>query len=292
MRTTAALAAVVLLGALALWFWLPGQVHVERTQAPTSAGDPVAPVPVAAPAPRPSPAPVPLTPAGAGSDIAGGSRPLAARAMAEPGAGADTAPVPPPARGGPGPTPAQPAALGADTAPGPGQPPANPADASAPASSTPVLDAQRSAPALPTLDLQIPVAGIDADDLIDTYTDARSGGRSHDAIDIMAATGTPVLAVADGRIAKLFDSKQGGLTVYQFDATGALAYYYAHLHRYADGLAEGVDVRKGELIGYVGYSGNAHPDAPHLHFAIFVLGPERNWWQGTAINPYPYFTGR
>ncbi len=135
--------------------------------------------------------------------------------------------------------------------------------------------------------LLIPVQGKTAADLDDTFTDARSEGRSHDAIDIMATAGTPVLAVADGHIEKLFDSERGGLTIYQFESSGQYAYYYAHLQRYADGLAEKQMVRRGQVLGYVGSTGNASPEAPHLHFAIFVLGKERHWWEGTAINPYP-----
>lgn len=135
--------------------------------------------------------------------------------------------------------------------------------------------------------LLIPVQGKAAADLDDTFTDARSEGRSHDAIDIMATAGTPVLAVADGHIEKLFDSERGGLTIYQFEPSGQYAYYYAHLQRYADGLTEKQTISRGQVIGYVGSTGNASPDAPHLHFAIFVLGKERHWWEGTAINPYP-----
>lgn len=139
--------------------------------------------------------------------------------------------------------------------------------------------------------LLIPVQGKIRSDLTDTFTDARSQGRSHDAIDIMAAAGTPVFAVADGHIEKLFDSERGGLTVYQFEPGGKYAYYYAHLQRYADGLAEQQQVTRGQVIGYVGSTGNASPDAPHLHFAIFLLGPERRWWEGTAINPFPLLVG-
>jgi murein DD-endopeptidase MepM/ murein hydrolase activator NlpD len=138
------------------------------------------------------------------------------------------------------------------------------------------------------LELIIPVQGIAAAQLQDVFHDPRSGGRRHEAIDIMAPRGTPVLAVEAGRIVKLFESAQGGLTVYQFDALDELAYYYAHLDRYADGLAEGQSVAQGEVIGFVGHSGNASPSAPHLHFAIFQLGAERRWWQGEAINPYSH----
>jgi Membrane proteins related to metalloendopeptidases len=136
----------------------------------------------------------------------------------------------------------------------------------------------------------IPVQGVQATALLDTFTDARSQGRSHDAIDIMAPAGTPVLAVADGHIEKLFTSERGGLTIYQFDPAGRLAYYYAHLQGYAPGLAEQQQITRGQLLGYVGSTGNASPDAPHLHFAIFELGPEKRWWEGTAINPYPALT--
>jgi murein DD-endopeptidase MepM/ murein hydrolase activator NlpD len=145
-----------------------------------------------------------------------------------------------------------------------------------------------SLPALRPLALAIPVAGVTAAQLIDTYTDARGTGRSHEAIDIMAPQGTPVYAVEDGRVEKLFDSKQGGLTVYQFDRAGELVYYYAHLDRYAPGLVEGQSLKQGDVVGYVGYTGNANPAAPHLHFAIFRLGPEKKWWKGTPVNPYPY----
>lgn len=140
------------------------------------------------------------------------------------------------------------------------------------------------------LTLIIPVSGISSNQLSDTFKDARGIGRVHDAIDIMAPKGTPVLAVNDGKVAKLFNSKQGGLTIYQFDPTNVHAYYYAHLDSYAAGIIEGKNLHRGELIGYVGSTGNANPEAPHLHFAIFVLGPEKKWWQGTAINPYPLLT--
>jgi peptidoglycan LD-endopeptidase LytH len=140
--------------------------------------------------------------------------------------------------------------------------------------------------------LLIPVAGVDASRLFDTFSQSRGGGRPHEAIDIAAPKGTPVVAVDDGKVVKLFYSKPGGLTVYQFDTAQKLAYYYAHLDRYAPGLAEKQEVKRGDLLGYVGSTGNADPAAPHLHFAIFVLGPDKRWWQGTAINPYPFFAGR
>jgi len=138
-------------------------------------------------------------------------------------------------------------------------------------------------------DMIIPVEGIRPDQLSDTYNDRRGGSRPHEALDIMAPRGTPVRATADGKIVKLFDSKPGGLTIYEFDPSESVAYYYAHLDRYAAGIKEGLQVKQGEILGYVGSTGNANPNAPHLHFAIFKLGPEKHWWQGTPINPYPLF---
>ncbi|MEO5738316.1 MAG: M23 family metallopeptidase [Variovorax sp.] len=134
--------------------------------------------------------------------------------------------------------------------------------------------------------LVMPVAGVQAQALQDTFNDGRAGG-SHEAIDIPAPRGTPVHAVDDGTLVKLFTSVPGGLTIYQFDPAGQLAYYYAHLDRYADQLHEGMALRRGDLIGYVGTTGNAPKNAPHLHFAVFRLGADKHWWQGTAINPYP-----
>ena len=134
--------------------------------------------------------------------------------------------------------------------------------------------------------LTIPVSGIAAEKLVRSYHDSRSGGREHEALDIRAPTGTPVVAVEDGTVAKLFTSKAGGLTLYQFDPTREYAYYYAHLDRYADGIKEGNELHRGQVIGYVGTTGNAPKDTPHLHFAVFRLTPEKHWWQGTPIDPY------
>ena len=133
--------------------------------------------------------------------------------------------------------------------------------------------------------LEIPVAGVRPDQLTSQFGDARDG-RRHEALDILAARNTPVRAVEDGRIARLFLSKAGGITIYQFDPSERYCYYYAHLERYADGLKEGQVVRRGETIGFVGTSGNAPKDVPHLHFAVFRLTPEKHWWEGTPINPY------
>jgi murein DD-endopeptidase MepM/ murein hydrolase activator NlpD len=134
--------------------------------------------------------------------------------------------------------------------------------------------------------LTLPVQGIDSDDLTGSFDDKRGEGRRHEAIDILAPRNTPVLAVEDGTIARLFTSKAGGLTVYQFDPGSTYAYYYAHLERYAPGLKDGTRVRRGQVVGYVGTSGNAPPDTPHLHFAIFKLADKKRWWEGTPIDPF------
>jgi murein DD-endopeptidase MepM/ murein hydrolase activator NlpD len=134
--------------------------------------------------------------------------------------------------------------------------------------------------------LVVPVAGVQATSLRSTFTEARSGGRTHEAMDILAPRGTGVLAAVDGQIVKLFTSALGGLTIYQFDAEERFCYYYAHLDGYAPDLTEGQRVVRGQTIGYVGTTGNAPPGTPHLHFAIYKLGAEKRWWDGVAIDPY------
>ena len=140
--------------------------------------------------------------------------------------------------------------------------------------------------ALRARDLTLPVQGIKREELRDTFNEMRGASRRHEAIDVLAPRNTPVLAVEDGKIAKLFLSEAGGITLYQFDPSESYAYYYAHLERYADGLKEGDTVKRGQVIGYVGTTGNAPRDTPHLHFAIFKLSDDKRWWQGTPIDPY------
>jgi murein DD-endopeptidase MepM/ murein hydrolase activator NlpD len=133
--------------------------------------------------------------------------------------------------------------------------------------------------------LELPVEGLDRDTLRSDFGEAR-GSHLHEAIDLLAPRGQPVMAVEDGTIEKLFTSVRGGLTIYQFDPSRSYAYYYAHLDGYVRGLHEGQPVERGQVIGYVGTTGNAPEQTPHLHFAIFKLGPERRWWHGTAIDPF------
>ncbi|HVL79231.1 MAG TPA: M23 family metallopeptidase [Sphingomicrobium sp.] len=142
--------------------------------------------------------------------------------------------------------------------------------------------------------LAIPVAGVKPQDLVDTYTQSRAGGaRVHNAIDIMAPVGTPVIAAAPGVVERIFYSEGGGgNTVYVRSDDGRWSYYYAHLSAYAPGLREGQRVRRGTPLGYVGHSGNASPDGPHLHFAINRMNPDDRWHQGTPVNPYPLLAGR
>jgi murein DD-endopeptidase MepM/ murein hydrolase activator NlpD len=140
--------------------------------------------------------------------------------------------------------------------------------------------------------LALPVVGIKADQLVDTYDAARGAGRRHDAIDIMAAEGTPVIAASDGTIEKLFNSVRGGKTIYERSPDQQWVYYYAHLSAYAPGLAEGQQVKRGQVIARVGHTGDASAAGPHLHFAINRMAQGERWWNGTAINPYPLLAGK
>ena len=156
--------------------------------------------------------------------------------------------------------------------------------------STTALPADGAAPAAsgtPPGKLMVPVEGMALASIKDSFDQPRGTERHHEALDIMAPKGAKVVAASDGKVAKLFTSKPGGLTVYQFDPSEKYAYYYAHLDRYADGLQEGATIKRGDTIGYVGVTGNSDPNAPHLHFAVFELTPEKQWWKGTPVNPYP-----
>lgn len=169
---------------------------------------------------------------------------------------------------------------------GPGQGGPKPAPVTA-APQTDRAPAGTPAPA-PSGPLTIPVQGVAAAALRDDWAEPRGGGsRVHHAIDIMAATGTPVLAAADGRIEKLFQSQLGGTTIYERSADGGTVYYYAHLDRYAPTLVEGQAVARGQVIAAVGSTGDADAGAPHLHFEIHRMAPGQKWWEGEEVNPYP-----
>jgi murein DD-endopeptidase MepM/ murein hydrolase activator NlpD len=207
-------------------------------------------------------------------------------------AGTGEAAAPPPVVAAPEEAPVRPSE--APSTPAPPVAETAPPEQGTPGESRPWLQVPSPVPAgdLATRGLLVPVQGIAREQLQNTFGDSRGGGkRTHEALDIMAPRGTPVLAVEDGKIQKLFTSDQGGLTIYQFDPSETYAYYYAHLDRYVQGLKEGQAVRKGQLIGYVGVTGNANPEGPHLHFAIFRLTPEKKWWQGDPLNPFEVLRG-
>ena len=154
-------------------------------------------------------------------------------------------------------------------------------------SSTPNANSAFPSPELTPGKLIVPVAGVRPDQLHDTFSESRSEGRVHDAIDIPAPLGTPVLAAADGKIVKLFHSEQGGTTIYQLSTDNKFIYYYAHLDRYAEGLTEDHFAKQGETIAYVGDTGNAGAGNYHLHFSIAVISDPKRYWEGVNINPYP-----
>ena len=183
--------------------------------------------------------------------------------------------------------PPSPSAAATQKPPASQSPTVQPAETPPPENTEPAGDTTLVGSFVGRLSLIIPVQGVRADQLQDTFMDARTEGRVHDAIDIPAAAGTPVLAAADGEIAKLFQSERGGTTIYQYSADKKLVYYYAHLQRYVDGLAPGKLVHQGEVIAYVGDTGNAGAGNYHLHFSISVIPNPARYWEGTNINPYP-----
>lgn len=162
----------------------------------------------------------------------------------------------------------------------------------------PVVAAQSALVSTRSLDsresalLPVPVEGVSREQLRDTYNQSRSEGRTHHAIDIHAPRGTPVIAVVDGTIRKLHSGARGGLSVYLMDDDGTTRYYYAHLDGYAQGLYEGQRVERGEIIGYVGDTGNAQPGDYHLHFSVAILDSPSRWWEGENLNPYDLLAGR
>jgi peptidoglycan LD-endopeptidase LytH len=164
------------------------------------------------------------------------------------------------------------------------------APAPAPVAATPSVAPQKGPPTpaelLAQRDLLVPVQGVRPEQLRDTFEARRGAGRKHRAIDIMAPWGTPVLAADDGRLEKISSNRAGGLALYQVDPSGRFVYYYAHLTGYAEGLREGQEVKRGDVIAYVGATGNAPEGAPHLHFQVMVLAEGKRWWGGEAVNPY------
>ncbi len=235
--------------------------------------------------------------AGIGGGPAPGNGEIPPPSGRSPGAGAAAPPAGPGARSRPSPPGIPPPGLPPPGSPAPGAPgPGVGAAPNAPNGAAPppgpgsgaggevdeIADLRRR-------NLLLPVQGVRRDELRDSFGEGRSG-HMHEAMDIMAPRNTPVLAVEDGRLVKLFYSHDGGNTIYQFDPGQTYAYYYAHLDHYAPGLREGDALSRGQVIGYVGSTGNAAAEAPHLHFAIFLLGADRRWWQGKALNPFSVFS--
>lgn len=233
--------------------------HTPQSAAPSAA--PIAPPPVGGP-------PV------ASASVLPPSNPALAASWPTPPAGEVTWPSPSPIPGDSTDNLMDPRAL------------APPADLE-PAAQPDVSDFSR----LRSRSLRVPVEGFAVAQLRDNFAERR-GTRVHEAIDLLAPRGTPVVAVDDGVVKKLFTSAAGGLTVYQYDPGETYSYYYAHLDRYAEGLVEGKMLKKGDRVGYVGTTGNAPPGTPHLHFTIYKLPPDKKWWQGTPINPYPLWALR
>ena len=173
----------------------------------------------------------------------------------------------------------------------------NPAPKVVPMPAAVVVPAAPSVPAAPmtaaellrSRELMVPVAGVRPDQLRDTFNEARSGGRTHRALDILAPRGTPVIAADDGVVYRVRHNALGGLTVYALDATAQLVYYYAHLDHYAAGLAEGMPLAKGDVIGYVGTTGNAPRDTPHLHFQVMRLEEVKRYWDGPPLDSRLFF---
>lgn len=166
-------------------------------------------------------------------------------------------------------------------APVPREGPPPPKTVETKATAPPLAEARPSGEIIP------PIEGLKVSDIRDSFYESRPGGKPHEATDIMEPTGTPVHAMVDGFVKKLFLSKPGGITIYEFDRAEEFCYYYAHLDRYAEGLAEGQQLTRGTVIGYVGKTGDAARGDPHLHLAISRLGPDKRWWKGSYVNPYP-----
>ena len=284
MRAGAAFAAGLVLGVAGAWLAVSRGFGPARTVPSPS----VAPAGVAtSPGPAPPAAPATTAPSAAAFPAASpATPPLGVPEVGAPAGPASAAPAPFAAPG------AAEAPLGTRSPRSPSPLPGDSTDAQltpqalAPPAAMPALPSVTDLDRLRGRTLLLPVQGFDLHQLRDDFAEKR-GAHVHEAIDMPAPRGTPVLAADDGTVKKLFTSGAGGLTVYEFDPSGTYCYYYAHLDRYAEGLHEGQAVRKGERLGYVGTSGNAPPDTPHLHFTIFKLPPSRHWWEGTPINPYP-----
>lgn len=168
--------------------------------------------------------------------------------------------------------------------------PAQPRVVSSPARAVAVVDPVSSTEAVDYLlarGILIPVAGASLSQLHDTFDEGRDGGRVHRALDILAPRGTPVLSADSGRILRVSVNSLGGNTIYATDPLGRVVYYYAHLDAYQPGLTQGAAVARGDTLGFVGTTGNAPKDTPHLHFQVMRMPSDGKYWDGEPINPFP-----
>jgi murein DD-endopeptidase MepM/ murein hydrolase activator NlpD len=157
-----------------------------------------------------------------------------------------------------------------------------------------MVPSSRTAAAIERLrnkELMIPVAGASPSRIEDSFTAGRDGERQHHAVDILAPRNTPVVAADDGTILRLATNSLGGITIYAADRDRQFVYYYAHLDHYRGGLTVGQKIQKGDTLGFVGTTGNAPKDVPHLHFQIMFWPADGKYWNGEPINPYPILHG-
>ena len=142
-----------------------------------------------------------------------------------------------------------------------------------------------------TRHIVLPVAGADMSKVEDSYSEPRDGGRVHRAIDILAPRGTPILSADDGKILRMTTNTLGGISMYTVDTENRLVYYYAHMDHYNDAMSPGRTIVKGDTLGYVGTTGNAPKDTPHLHFQVMRWPADGKYWNGDPIDPYEALGG-
>lgn len=137
----------------------------------------------------------------------------------------------------------------------------------------------------------VPVAGADMTRVEDSFNEPRDGDRVHRAIDILAPRGTPIVSADDGRIVRMTTSTLGGISMYTVDPETRIVYYYAHMDRYNDAMAPGKTISKGDTLGFVGTTGNAPKNTPHLHFQVMRWPADGKYWNGDPIDPFSLLGG-
>jgi murein DD-endopeptidase MepM/ murein hydrolase activator NlpD len=137
----------------------------------------------------------------------------------------------------------------------------------------------------------VPVAGADMTRVEDSFNDPRDGERVHRAIDILAPRGTPIISADDGRIVRMTTSTLGGISMYTVDPDQRIVYYYAHMDHYNDAMTPGKTISRGDTLGFVGTTGNAPKNTPHLHFQVMRWPADGKYWNGEPINPFDLLGG-